>query len=869
MIERVRVAWRVLGRWLAAGLAASVCAAGANAQQMRVGLDEATGLPRLSKGGDAMTAQPVFWGKGWKWVGTESQVTPAGPLDLSVKLRVDDLALTGTSMAKRSAPDTLSFSWNFEARRATGDAIGGGIMFRFELAAFAAVLGEPTLLPGNRGWAWGKPGGERVEMRFDPPLASVYAEPGSQREIRAFFYRDGVPAGPRNHTATLTMSGGVGLEQPLSERLGLARVASWPPHPMSWTESAVDLSFLNDGDRPAGKRGFVRAAGDKLVFADGTPARFWGTNLSSYAIFHTSRENVRVQARRMARLGFNLVRMQHHDSPWAVPNVFGGEKEPGTSKVDDEALEKIDWWIKCLRDEGIYVFLGLHNERRFKTGDNIDLFAEMQVPGVNGEARGFNYVNASLQASMDRFAQQYLEHRNRHTGLRYLDDPAVIGVQITNENDFTHHFGNRLLPDKGVPRHTALMRAASDQFAARNGLSADRTWRTWEHGPAKLFVNDQEYRVNHASVQKLRALGLRTTVSSTSAWGYMPLSSMPALLAGDVIDAHAYGFVGELDRSPFFKPTLVHWLAAAQVVDRPLTVTEWNVESFPAPDRHAAPLYVAATAAHQGWDAMMLYAYGQEPMNQSSKAGNWDAFNDPALMVTNAAAALLFRQAHVREATSVYAYAPSAEQLFNQEVSPEKSVALRTAVERGKLVIALPATKELPWLTASIIPPGAKVIREPTASQLPAGASAATSDNGELTRDWGAGTFVVNTPRSQSASGWLGGRTVTLQDVEVALKSPHAAVAVQGLDGAPLAESKRILITVAGVTLTKPGAGLPWLSTPVEGTISVRAPPGLRLFAAGVDGKQSQPLPAPYADGRYRISLTPQRTTDWLILRAP
>jgi hypothetical protein len=860
---------RAAGRVLAA-LGWALCLAGAaQAQALTVGLDEATGLPRLSKGGDAMTAQPVFWGKGWKWVGTESQVAATTALDLSVKLRVDDLGLAGIATVKRLAPDTLGFSWTFDATRAVPDAIGGGIMFRFDLAAFGGSLGEPTVLPGNRGWAWGKPGGERVEMRFDPPLATVYAEPGSQREIRAFFYRDGLPAGQRAHTATLTMSGGVGIEQPLSERLGLSRLGQWPAHPMSWSEVSVDLSFLNEGDRPAGKRGFVRAAGERLVFADGTPARFWGTNLSSYAIFSTSRENVRQQARRLARLGFNLVRMQHHDSPWAVPNVFGGEKEPSTSKVDAQALEKIDWWIKCLRDEGIYVFLGLHNERRFKPGDNIEHFSELLQPGVDGEVRGYNYVNPSIQAAMDRFAQQYLEHRNTHTGLRYIDDPAVVGVQITNENDFTHHFGNRLLPDKGVPRHTALFRAASDRFAAKHGLPVDRTWRTWEHGPSKLFVNDQEFTVHQAAAQKLRALGLRTTLSSTSAWGNGPLSSLPALLAGDVVDAHAYGFVGELERNPFFKPTLVHWLAAAHVAGRPLTVTEWNVESFPAPDRHAAPIYVAATAAHQGWDAMMLYAYGQGSLNDAGKPGNWDAFNDPALMVTNAAAALLFRQAHVREATSVYAYAPSAEQLFNQEVSPEKSVALRTAVERGKLVIALPATKELPWLTASTIPAGAKVIRDPNAAQLPAGATSATSDNGELTRDWGVGTFVVNTPRTQSANGWLGGRTVALANVEVALKNPHAAVAVQGLDGAPIIESKRILITTATVALPKPGAGLPFLSAPVEGVITVQASPGLRLFAVGADGAKAQPPPATYADGRYRITLTAQRATDWLILRAP
>jgi hypothetical protein len=168
-----------------------------------------------------------------------------------------------------------------------------------------------------------------------------------------------------------------------------------------------------------------------------------------------------------------------------------------------------------------------------------------------------------------------------------------------------------------------------------------------------------------------------------------------------------------------------------------------------------------------------------------------------------------------------------------------------------------------------VIPPGAKVIREPNASQLPAGATAATSDNGELTRDWGAGTFVVNTPRTQSANGWIGGRTLALGNVEVALKNPHAAVAVQGLDGAPIAESKRILITTATVALPKPGVGLPFVAAPVEGVISVQAPAGLRLYAAGSEGPKAQALPAPYADGRYRITLSAARATDWLILRAP
>ncbi len=48
---------------------------------------------------------------------------------------------------------------------------------------------------------------------------------------------------------------------------------------------------------------------------------------------------------------------------------------------------------------------------------------------------------------------------------------------------------------------------------------------------------------------------------------------------------------------------MIDWIAAAQVVGKPLTVTEWNAEPFPLPDRHSLPLYVAGTASHQGWDA--------------------------------------------------------------------------------------------------------------------------------------------------------------------------------------------------------------------------------------------------------------------------
>ena len=87
--------------------------------------------------------------------------------------------------------------------------------------------------------------------------------------------------------------------------------------------SPVDLSFLNAAEKPAGKHGTLGVAGDQLVFADGTPARFWGANLTAYALFQTGLSDTVNQAKRLSKLGFNLVRIHHFDSDWVKPNILG------------------------------------------------------------------------------------------------------------------------------------------------------------------------------------------------------------------------------------------------------------------------------------------------------------------------------------------------------------------------------------------------------------------------------------------------------------------------------------------------------------------------------------------------------------------
>ncbi|KTT16434.1 cellulase family glycosylhydrolase [Pseudomonas fulva] len=853
-----------------AALSALALPINVQAEAWQVSIDEQNGLPVVTQGGGpVMSAKFDFWAQDWSWTGFQTALSVDGPARYTLQGQNKDLDFELKAAITQVQPQTLAWDFDLDAHSRQRDVIGGGMVFQFDPAQIAGPMGAPQLLAGNRGWSWGgAEQGRRVEMRFDPPLAKVYFERGNPSELRAFFYKDDIAPGKQQLKAALNVTGDIALAPTPTERFGLVDPTAWSLDKLDWRTSPVDLSFLNAQQKPAGKHGFVKASGEQLVFEDSTPVRFWGTNLSAYALFKSPDEEIVQQAKRLSALGFNLVRLHHHDSPWVSPNVFGdGTLVRNTQRVDAESMRKLDLWIKALKDEGIYIWLDLHVQRALTTQDGIDDFGELAKGEARVDLKGYAYVNASIQQAMKRFATQYLGHVNPLTGLAYKDDPAIAAILLTNENDITQHYGNALLPDKDVPRHSQRYMAAAKAFASQHDLPAELTWRAWQPGPSKLFLNDLEQRFNADMIAHLRALGVRVPIATTSTWGGNGLSALPALTVGDVIDAHSYGASGQLEKNPLTSDGLIDWLAAAQVVGKPLTVSEWNAEPFPLPDRHSLPLYIAGTASHQGWDAMLQYAYSQQAFNPGWRtADNWHAYNDPALLATLPAAALMYRRGDVQPASTHYVFAPSPDTLFNQEITPRTSALLRTAVGLGQLQIALPATPELPWLKPAAIADGATVLHDPARALLPTDATESVSDTGELKRNWQSGLYTIDTPLTQAVTGWLGGRTITLGDVQVQASTPYASVAVQSLDGVVLGQSRSMLVSLGTRAVPQPEQNTRFHVEPLKAELSIKAPAGLKLFARDAQA-QLKPLPASYRDGRYHIILDGTYMSNWLFLK--
>ena len=508
--------------------------------QIAVYLDDETGLPIAEDGGQLLfKSNYAFWENSWKWA--------AFPTDMEIlsdtKYRSSgfnkQLNFELKSNAFRSQRK-IDFEFKLLAGSSISGIIGGGIAFKLDKTAVKISQLKPVLLPHNSGWKW-----QGIEVRFSRPLASISFKDKSKSEIRAFFFKGVIEKGDHRVNMTVVLPESSQTAPNIAQRFGLTETSNWVVDKIGVHSFPIDLSFLNISEKPAGRKGFVTIDKDKLVFENGDTARFWGTNLTAATLFRTSKPNVRKQAKRLSKMGFNLVRLHHHDSPWVNPNIFGTSKAHDTKTLSRESLDKLDWWIKSLKDEGIYVWLDLHVQRYLKANDDIYAFDEIDKKNKRmrkgADLKGYNYVNLTIKNAMRKFNRDYVTHVNPYTGLAYKDEPAIIAMLLTNENDVTKHYGNKLLPNKNVPMHNKIYTSEAHGFARQHGLHAGRTLRSWEYGPSKLFLNDLEHQFNKELISELRELGVKVPIATTSTWGNNPLVSLPALTTGDIIDVHTYG----------------------------------------------------------------------------------------------------------------------------------------------------------------------------------------------------------------------------------------------------------------------------------------------------------------------------------------
>ncbi len=674
--------------------------------------------------------------------------------------------------------------------------------------------------------------------------------------------------------------------------------------------SALDCSrFI---EKPAGQHGFLHVEGERFVFEDGAPARFFGAQLARAY----EPETADYVCRRLVKQGINIVR--YH-------GTIGVTDPDGNSVRDysEERWDRLDFMIHRLGQEGVYVILDVDYYLRVRPGDNI--------PGLpeGGSTQFLTFFNEDVIRLKRRRMEDIFTHLNPYSEKRYCDDPVIALIEICNEDSlFWYGVENLAEPFKGELEELFkdwLRRKYGDEAALRAAWEADgpsplaeneglataqrmaimgigefQEQHLCEHPERAVRAQDQmrfflhlEEKYFTETRDHLREIGVKTPISGTN-WqggGFTTRVHLWGQAKLDYLDCHGYWDhpQGEgnlkwrlatcsFHNLPMVKAiitdpaehqelgvgNLVLHKAWERVLGKPVTFTEWNTC---LPNEHSleGTGLMAVYGMLQGWEAPMQFGYFSPDWSEKLGPGSFDMLANPPQLLQFPAVATMWYRHDVREGELV------AEALYGLE----------------DLFEPVADRKPLPWPAAWVGKVGYRFVdepREPVVADISGHwdeeSLTARSMTGELCWNARDGVVTIDTPRAQGAIGFLNLGARVLGSVVLTSSTPFGAVYVVSLeDDVPIQASGRLLVCAVGparntgmeyeVTaevsgrhgtplcrLKDEGRG-PILLRAIVGELRIRSEHADQLVAwtLDVNGKRRQQVPLEVANGVATLRL--------------
>lgn len=674
----------------------------------------------------------------------------------------------------------------------------------------------------------------------------------------------------RETTLRLTLPGSVQFVASQEEATQRTDTSGWFPCPVGLEGVPIDLSFLNQDDRseyiPAGTHGFLTVDGDRFVFEDGTPARFWGVNVTAGGALGPP-ERARQIAERLARLGVNVVRLHHLDS-WANPIVDYDHPDGTTQHLDASSMRALDRTIYELKQRGIYVILDPWVQRCFTAADGVADYGSLGHRG-NFNLHPYVYFDPRMQELIGLQWESVWNHVNEFTGVAYKDEPALILTEVINEGLFLSLDGIQ------GEYYRELVTKRYEEWAARNGgLPLEQSSifsQNYGENNIRFFmdVHRQFYR---EMASRLRQAGVRVPINATN-WAHWTWV-LATQTDQDFMDAHHYyggdrigpghGLGGLWLSHPLGLPgTPFGPIASFAVAGKPLTSSECG-NNPPKTYRAAYPIGLATVAAFQEWDSITGYAFTQSSSPQDRLSPyEWEA--DPVTLAAMAVGALIYRRGDVAPARETVTLSIPEEELYilRWENDGARQIwnlpGFNAAIEEHRVTVSLPGGGTSRHAGATLLTPDAAwEYRHPFARL--------ESDTGEFWRDWQYGVGGIDTSRTQVAYGFLGRnpQPVATERAVFATSAPFAVLALCSLTDAPIETSPRLLVTamaraensgmaynLAGDRIVDEGRG-PVLCEPVQAEVRFHTTArALRLRPVGTTILR----PVPIQDGWATVQL--------------
>jgi hypothetical protein len=727
---------------------------------------------------------------------------------------------------------------------------------------FPQVFGAVQLFQASiRALAIELPGGGSLRWTFPEPtpvLVQDNRQWGPSFSVRIF--RSAGPQKPFPKDVpvkidfSLTAAGGVNVAHDAPVTIVAGK--DWIPLQMKLDivpGSALDFSALGLQDAPAGKHGWLQAARDGTFAFErrpGKPVRFYGVNLCFSAHYITHEQADRL-AERLARLGYNAVRLHHYEGELTEP-------QRGRTRLNPQKLDQLDYLVAACIRRGIYVTTDLFVSRPVDVAQFLP-----NSEGSRGDAMNRFKVLAALNPrafeNWKTFARNLLEHVNPYTQRAYKDEPGLAWLALINEGNLTNYVSlaketpdyreawNRWLAERYKDRAALETAWKSALKAGENPAQGTVTLDGSVHGrdlrsrELVLFLAQVEQDFLARATAFLRKeLGVRALVTNMNGWTNHA-TSQRVRSAMDFVDDHFYvdhpHFLEQPWRLPSRCPntspiaggaTGGRHLAFTRLLDKPFTVTEYNY-SGPGRYRGVGGILTGALGAIQGWDGIWRFAYSHSRDNLF-RPDRLDYFNmatDPLSQAAERASICLFLRGDLRPAPRSVSIAMTAAD-FRRPPAQIPGLApnwhwAAWLTRVGTLVVddparSLPHDVVLPlgWATPAADFAGANVARVGDPYQIAQeklvellrqrgilsasnptnpGKNVFQCETGEITIDGLRDRMTLDTPRT--AGGFApGGESIrTSHGVQISVQDTDATVWVSALDDQPIRSSRRLLVT--------------------------------------------------------------------------
>ena len=601
---------------------------------------------------------------------------------------------------------------------------------------------------------------------------------------------------------------------------------NWQPITMDWNDTKKTVYDLSGYlDAPAGKDGYIHAKEEYFVKPDGSRFKLYGVNLNPNFLF-LPKEHATQVAEDFARFGFTTVRLCSPD--WWNGGLFPNPNN--TLEWSDEMLDRFDYLTAELKKRGIYYSIVLSCCRVFRKDDGIQDYNTM------GFGKATYYFDPKVQERYYEFSRRLLTHKNPYTDTEYRHEPALMWIEMLNENSlFEAWTFGRLVPNEKNTAQNAwkpLTKYYADELCtlwnewleknvvqekrnewakalgSTDGKVPQSSGNDWakcsdEHYQAEMnfFIELEQTFFEKTKKFLKEELGVKSMITGDADhndWLSQYPHQIAANMHGDFIDAHgywdhaAYGPPITLNKhNPMVNDPLdssFNQFARAPMRGKPFTISESN--SF-FPHRFAgehAPI-LTAYSLFQDWDGILWYAWGAGQRVNVNRPDGLSVSTDPIRFCNVILSSLMFHRGDIKPADKTVVRAMTRTEALDslRWARPAhrpfytKGYALSTALQH-----------KVQWQMVEENDPALR-------QKYPAPASLAKieSDTRQLTWknvDKKQGIVTINTPVTQGVIGFIGGKSESFGDVDIAVKNEFALVVLTSLDGKPIQEANRLLL---------------------------------------------------------------------------